>query len=197
MDFLEYLSGDPDIPVVEMDSVEGRKGGKVLLTLYFRSCSLMIAFLREKNTARSVKETIDHIYDELGHETFSELFPVILTDRGSEFTDPLALEFTKEGKRRTRIFYCDPMRSDQKGGCEVAHEFIRRILPKGSSFDDLVQKDISLIMSHINSYKRKKLNDRSPLQLFSFLHGGEVLKKLNLSSIPANEINLTPFLLKK
>lgn len=196
-DFLEYLSGNPDVPVVEMDSVEGRKGGKVLLTIYFRSCSLLLAFIRDRNTARSVKETIDFIYKLLGHERFTELFPVILTDRGSEFTDPLALEFTKDGKRRTRIFYCDPMRSDQKGGCEVAHEFIRRILPKGSSFDDLVQDDITLMMNHINSYKRKKLNDRSPLQLFSFLHGEEILMKLKLSQIPLNDINLTPVLLKK
>lgn len=126
-DFETYLAANPDIPVVEMDSVEGRKGGKVLLTIYF----------------------------------------------------------------------CDPQRSDQKGGCEVTHEMIRRVLPKGTSFDELVQDDIDLMMSNINSYNRKKLNNQSAYQLFSFLNSVETLNKLNIKLIPANEINLTPLLLKK
>ena len=167
-DFQEYLAANPDIAVVEMDSVEGRKGGKVLLTIYFRNCSLMQAFIRNHNTARSVTDIFNDLYDRLGHEVFTELFPVILTDRGSEFTDPLAIEFSRDGRRRTRVFYCDPQRSNQKGGIEVTHEFIRRILPKGTSFDGLTQDDVSLMMSHIDSYKRKKLGNRSANQLFSF-----------------------------
>ncbi|MBS5314743.1 MAG: IS30 family transposase [Clostridiales bacterium] len=160
-DFEAYLAANPDIPVVEMDSVEGRKGGKVLLTIYFRNSSLMLAF------------------------------------RGSEFTNPLAIEFNKGNGRRTHIFYCDPQRSDQKGGCEVTHEMIRRVLPKKISFDNLTQDDINLMMSHINSYNRKKLNNQSAHQLFSFINGGDILDKLGIKSIPANEINLTPLLLKK
>ena len=131
------------------------------------------------------------------HEAFVNLFPVILTDRGSEFTNPLAIEFNENNERRTRVFYCDPQRSDQKGGCEVAHEMIRRVLPKGTSFDGLTQDDINLMMSHINSYTRKKLNNQSAHRLFSFLHGAEILDKLSIKSIPANEINLTTMLLKK
>ncbi len=122
---------------------------------------------------------------------------VMLTDRGSEFTDPLSIEFTADGKRRTRIFYCDPQRSNQKGGIEVTHEMIHRVLKKGTSFDNLVQDDVSLMMSHINSYKRKKLGNRSAHQLFSFLHGEEILEKLGITLIPSDEINLTPLLLKK
>ena len=141
--------------------MEGRKGGKVLLTLFFRNCNLMLAYIRDTNTARSVTEIIEELYEKLGRETFCRLFPVILTDRGSEFTDPVSLECDEWGEVRTRLFYCDPQRSDQKGGIEVTHEFIRRILPKGTSFNDLTQADISLMMSHINSYTRKKLNNRS------------------------------------
>ena len=196
-DFQEYLAANPDISVVEMDSVEGRKGGKVLLTIYLRSCSLMLAFIRNHNTARSVTDSFNDLYEHLGHEVFTELFPVILGDRGSEFTDPLSIEFSKDGKRRTRVFYCDPQRSDQKGGIEVTHEFIRRILPKGTSFDNLTQDDVSLMISHINSYKRKKLGNRSANQLFSFLHGDGILKSLGISEIPSDQINLTPLLLKK
>lgn len=196
-DFEAYLAVNPDIPVVEMDSVEGRKGGKVLLTIYFRNSSLMLAFIRDNNTAKSVTEIFDWLYEQLGHEVFTSLFQVILTDRGSEFTNPLAIEFNKGNGRRTHIFYCDPQRSDQKGGCEVTHEMIRRVLPKKTSFDNLTQDDINLMMSHINSYNRKKLNNQSAHQLFSFINGGDILDKLGIKSIPANEINLTPLLLKK
>lgn len=196
-DFEAYLAANPDIPVVEMDSVEGRKGGKVLLTIYFRNSSLMLAFIRDNNTAKSVTEIFDWLYEQLGHEVFTSLFQVILTDRGSEFTNPLAIEFNKDNERRTHIFYCDPQRSDQKGGCEVTHEMIRRVLPKKTSFDNLTQDDITLMMSHINSYNRKKLNNQSAHQLFSFINGGDILDKLGIKSIPANEINLTPLLLKK
>ena len=95
------------------------------------------------------------------------------------------------------MFYCDPQRSDQKGGIEVTHEFIRRILPKGTSFNHLTQDDISLMMSHINSYTRKKLNNRSAHQLFSFFYGDDILARLDIRQIPANDIHLTPKLLKK
>ena len=196
-DFETYLAANPDIPVVEMDSVEGRKGGKVLLTIYFRNSSLMFAFIRDNNTAKSVTDVFNWLYELLGHDTFTNLFQVILTDRGSEFTDPLAIEFNENKERRTHIFYCDPQRSDQKGGCEVTHEMIRRVLPKKTSFDNLTQADITLMMSHINSYNRKKLNNQSAHQLFSFINGEDILAALGIESIPANEINLTPLLLKK
>lgn len=196
-DFLEYTAANPDIPVVEMDSVEGRKGGKVLLTLFFRNCNLMVAYIRDTNTARSVTEIFQELYESLGRETFCRLFPIILTDRGSEFTDPVSLECDEWGEVRTRVFYCDPQRPDQKGGAEVTHEFIRRILPKGTSFNDLTQDDITLMMSHINSYTRKKLNNRSAHQLFSFFYGENILDVLNIRKVPANDINLTPRLLKK
>lgn len=196
-DFLDFLSVCPDTAVVEMDSVEGRKGGKVLLTIYFRNCELMLAFIRDANTARSVTDVFNLLDGLLGRDVFRTLFPVILTDRGSEFTDPSAVECDENGEIRTKIFYCDPQRSDQKGGCEVTHEMIRRVLPKGTSFDELIQDDIDLMMSHINSYARKKLANRSPYQLFSSFFGEDLLKKLRIKQIPPNDINLTPKLLKK
>ena len=196
-DFLEYTAANPYTPVVEIDSVEGRKGGKVLLTVFFRNSNLMLAFLRDRNTARSVTEVFEWLYNILGHEQYCRLFPIILTDRGSEFTDPVSIECTKFGEIRSRVFYCDPQRSDQKGGCEVTPEFIRRVLPKGTSFDHLQQSDILRMMSHINSYTRKKLNNQSAHRLFSFLYGETILPSFGIQEIPANDINLTPRLLKK
>jgi len=196
-DFLRFMKENPDLPVVQMDSVEGTKDStKVLLTIIFTNCNFMIAFLRDANTARSVTETFNMLDRILGRETFCKLFPVILTDRGSEFTDPASIEADENGEFRTRVFFCDPQRSDQKGTIEVTHELIRRVLPKKTSFARLTQEKVELMMDHINSYTRKKLSDRSPHQTFSFLYGSDVTEKLNSHMIAADEINLTPELLK-
>lgn len=196
-DFVTFMTEHPDYSVVEMDSVEGtRDSTKVLLTLFFRNSTCMLAFLREANTARSVTDIMNDLYSRLGRDQFCKIFQVILTDRGSEFTDPMSIEFDEEGNRRTYVFYCDPQRSDQKGGIEVTHEFIRRILPKKASFKDLTQEKVQLMMNHINSYTRKKLNNRSAHQLFSFFYGEEVAHTLEMEAIPANEIVLKPELLK-
>lgn len=197
-DFLKYMKENPDTPIVEIDSVEGVKGGKVLLTIHFVNTSFMFAFLREHNDAQSVIDIFNSICDILGLDKFKELFIVILTDNGSEFSNPLEIEIDPNtGEKRTQIFYCHPSSPFEKGSCEVNHELLRRILPKETSFDDLIQDDINLIMSHINSYKRKKLNDCSPLQLFSLIYGSEVATKLGIKEINPNDINLSSNLIKK
>lgn len=196
-DYKSYLQQHNDVSVVEMDSVIGRIGGKVLLTLMFKSCDLMLAFIRDRNTSQSVIDIFNQLYLLLGAQTFRIMFPVLLTDNGSEFSNPAALELDSHGIRRTTVFYCDPCASYQKPNVELNHEFIRKILPQRSSFDHLTQDDINLIMSHINSYSRAKLNDRSPFETFTFLYGTGILDKLGLRIIPANEIILKPLLLKK
>src|SRR5665648_2784 len=196
-DFLLFMKEHPDTPIVEMDSVEGVKGGKVLLTLHFLGPQFMLAFIRNANTSQSVIDTFERLYGALSPDCFQTLFPVILTDNGSEFSNPSALEFDKEGNRRTYIFYCDPSAPYQKGAVENNHELIRRIVPKGHNFNQYSQEDMNLMMNHINSYGRRKLNDRSPHAVFSFLHGTETLQKLDAECIPKNAIILQPNLLKK
>jgi IS30 family transposase len=186
-----------DVHAVEMDSVIGRVGGKVLLTLMFKSCDFMLAFLRDRNTSQSVIDVFNELHERLGTDCFKSLFPVLLGDNGSEFSNPSAIEYYAEGIQRTRIFYCDPYASYQKPSVELNHEFIRKILPKGRSFDNLTQEDINLMMSHINSYSREKLNDKSPFEAFGFLYGNDVPEKLDLFHVPPNEILLIPALLKK
>ena len=196
-DYMQFVTDNPDVPVVQMDTVIGRKGGKVLLTVFFSNCNLLLAFLRDSNTARSVRSVFDELYGILGRDTYCELFPVILTDRGSEFSNPTTIERDGNGELRSLVFYCNPSAPYQKGGIEVAHELIRRILPKGTSFDDLQQEDIDLMLSHINSYKRGKLNSRSANQLFSFIYGDDILPKLNIREIEPNDIIMSPKLLRK
>lgn len=128
---------------------------------------------------------------------FEKTFPVILTDNGTEFGNPLSLEFNNEGIGRTRIFYCNPSASYQKGMLEKNHEFIRYIIPKGTSMDDYTQQDITKMINHINSLARESLNWTTPYDLAKLLIEKEVLKKLNLLKIPPQEIKLIPKLLKK
>lgn len=197
-DFEKYMKEHPDTPIVEMDSVEGKKGGKTLLTLHFVNCSFMLAFIREHNDAQSVIDIFNNLQEILGIDKFKELFVLILTDNGSEFSNPTEIEFDMTtGELRTQIFYCHPSSPNEKGSCEVNHELIRRILPKGTSFDELNQEDINIMMSHINSYKRKKLNNVSPYTIFSTIYGKNTIDKLGIQEIEPNNVSLSQSLLKK
>jgi IS30 family transposase len=196
-DFNVFIKQNPDTPIVEMDTVEGIKGGKVLLTIHFIESQFMLAFLREANTSQSVIDIFNYLYNLLTPEVFKNLFKIILTDNGSEFSNPKALEFDSEGFARTKIFYCDPYSSYQKGSVENNQELIRRVIPKGTSFNNFTQQDINKMMNHINSYGRKKLNHQCPHLMFSLLHGNTTLEKLGAILIPSNDIILLPKLLKK
>lgn len=194
-DFQKYIGEHPDIPIVQMDTVEGRKGGKVILTIFFTQSDLMLMYLRNHNTSQSVIDIFNSLDQLLGKEAFSRLFPVILTDNGAEFSNPRAIECDSSGIFRTRLFYCDPSSPHQKPEIERNHEFIRMVLPKSRSFDDMSQNDVNILSRHINSLIRKKLNDKPPIAAFSFFHGDLILWKLGLVAIPPGEVTLTPALI--
>ena len=158
---------------------------------------MLFLFLRERNTAKSVIDLFDRLDHVLGRDRFRRLFPVLLTDNGSEFSNPKAIEFDGEGQRRSRIYYCDPGTPNQKPGVEGAHKHLRRILPRGSSFDQLTQKDLNLVMGHVNGFPRKRLNDRTPLQSFSSTFGKEVVERLNIPILDPSQVILRPDLLRK
>ena len=113
-DYLKFIK-ETLVSVVEMDSVLGRRdGGKVLLTLMFTNCDFMLAFIRERNTSQSVIDKFDWLYEELGPETFKILFPLLLGDNGSEFSNPLKLELDSDGNKRTTVFFCNPSAAFEK-----------------------------------------------------------------------------------
>lgn len=193
-----FLKEFPDTRITEMDTVLGCEGSrKVLLTLHFDCCSFMMAYLLEHKDARCVKAVFDFIEQAIGTFSFSTAFSLILTDRGSEFQKPDALECGQENLIRTSIYYCDPMCSWQKPHCEKNHEYIRKICPKGTSFDDYSQKDINVMMSHINSSPRQSLIGLSPMALAKLILPKELLDCFGLVEIPADEIVLKPELLRK
>ena len=182
---------------VEMDTVLSAKGSsKTLLTFYFRQEKLFLAFLMNRNTKGSVRLVFDRMEKRLDTFAFLTLFETILTDRGSEFGDPDALETGVTGIQRTSIYYCDPMRSGQKGGVENVHTMLRMILPKGTDFEFLTQWDVNLIVNHINSTPRESLNGRTPYDMALERFGEDIMKKLQLRPIEPDEVNLTPKLIR-
>lgn len=195
-DLLVHAGYHPDREIVEMDTVIGRIGGKVLLTLFFRNCDLLLIFLLQSNTQSAVLEVFDHLENTLGLGLFQACFPIVLTDNGSEFQNPDILENTSNGRPRCRIFYCDPMASWQKGHIEKAHEFIRYVLPKGSSFDGLSQDDVDLLMNHINCTCRDILGESCPFDLACSTMA-DVVASLQLYRVPADQVNLKPSLIKQ
>lgn len=195
-DLQNFMAENPATPVRQLDSVEGVKGGAVLLTIHFVQQELQLAFLRPSNDSQSVIDIFDRLYLELGADIFTEIFPVLLADNGSEFSNPKAIEFDKQDHQRTRIFYCDPNAPYQKPNCENNHEMIRRCIPKGVDFGQYSQEQIDLMMSHINSYARSNLGNKSPYDVFAFQYGEKILEIFGLKKIPADEIILTPKVLE-
>ena len=194
--FEKYMCDHPDASVRQLDSVEGIKGGAVLLTIHFVEQQLQLAFLRQHNDSQSVIDIFNRLYLELRTDIFMELFPVLLADNGSEFSNPSAIELDAQGNQRTQMFYCNASAPYQKGSCENNHELIRRIIPKGTDIGLYTQEQIDLMMSHINSYSRKKLGNKSPYEVFEFQYGRKILDVFHLQKIPADEIILSPELLK-
>ena len=195
--FKTFMDTHPDYPVVQLDSVEGKKGGKVLLTIHFVKAEFMLAILRDHNTSRSVTEIFEMIYWGLGHDKFTEIFKVCLADNGSEFSNPSAIEFNSAGVQRTSIFYCNPQAPYQKGSAERNHEFIREFIPKGTDLLPYDQSDISLMMNHINSYRRASLGNKSPYEMFEFIYGTELLDLFGCYLIPPQEVTLNKSIFRK
>ena len=180
----------------QLDSVEGIKGGSVLLTIHFVLPKLQLAFLRDANDSKSVTDIFDALYKLLGFENFTKILPICLADNGTEFSDHFGIEADSDGVIRSRLFYCDPSSPSQKGACENNHEFIRRILPKSTDLGQHTQSQIDIMMDHINSYGRPELGDKSPYEMFEFYYGKEILDLLGVHKIVPNEIILKPELLK-
>lgn len=196
-DFQKFMTEHPQLSVTQIDSVEGKKGGKLLLTIHFVKSELMLAFIRDSNDSQSVIDVFERLYLQLSPDVFMSLMPVLLGDNGSEFSNPTALELDCQKNRRTYVFYCDPSSPYQKGSAERNHEFIRLFIPKGESMDVFTQEDITLMMNNINSYSRESLGNKSPYEVFSFLYGEDILKRLDCAMIPASKVTLKPSIFGK
>ncbi len=188
LDFQKEITLKHYFNIVLMDTVEGVKGESVLLTLLFTYDNFMLAFKLEDKTTKSVIKAFDNLKDILGYDGFYELFPIILTDNGSEFSAPDIIEYNGPNIPKSKVYYCDPRQSGQKGSLENNHRFIRRYIPKGFSFDNYSQEDINLMINQINSIPREILLNNTPFEIRFQLTKEKVLKKLNLRKVNKTEV---------
>ena len=197
-DFIEFTSNNPDLNIVEMDTVEGLKEeSDCFLTLLWRKSKFMLIFKLEKQTTDEVSKIFNILQELIPYESYKQLFQVILTDNGHEFFDVNNIEcIQSSGEYVTHLFFCDTHASSQKGSIEKNHEFIRYILPKGYSLKNINQKNCNLIMNNINSLCRDSLNGKSPYEAMLFLCDDYILKMLNCYYIKPDEIILNETLLK-
>ena len=158
----------------------------------------MLIYLLPYKQSKYVIEVFNNIKKDIGINEFKRLFEVILTDNGTEFSDPDSIEIDMNtGEKVCSLFYCDPSCSWQKGSIEKNHEYIRYILPKGTSFAGLTQDDCYLIASHINSTPRLSLNNLSPYDASLLFIGKNNMDKFQIKKIDSDDINLSIRLLKK
>lgn len=197
-DFQKFISNHPDFNIVEMDTVEGLKDeNDCFLTLLWRKSKFMLIFKLESQTSEEVSRIFNILQTLIPYDDYKRLFEVILTDNGHEFFDVLNIEcMHSTGEQVTKLFFCDPHMSCQKGMIEKNHKFIKYILPKGSSFKNITQEDCDLFMNNINSLCRDSLNGKSPYEAMLFLCDEYLLNKLNCYYIKPDEVILNDSLLK-
>ena len=198
-DFLKYMA-ENDTFHVEMDCVLGKKGeSPAVLTIHFPGLQMQLAFYLDVHDAVHVLTALDEIEKLLGYDLFCEVFPVILTDNGSEFADVHGIERSciYPKKKRTTVFYCEPNRSDEKASCENNHRLIRDVIPKGTSLIPYTQHDVTLMMNHINSYCRKKSFGKCAYDIAMDVFPIGFFDLLGLYKISGNEVVLKPSLLKE
>lgn len=201
-DFINYTAENKNLSVVEMDTVYNNGStGPFMQTFKFLDYSFMFIVYQEEKTAKSMVEGVDLLEKILGKDLFSEEVAIIKTDRGSEFCDAEGFEKEENESRRTRIFYCDPMASGQKGSLENNHKEIRYICPKENDLKDLglnSQEKANLIVSHINSQSKEHLKGKSPLEVMEFMNPAlyQKFKDFGIERINKENIVLKPYLLK-
>lgn len=201
-DFINYTAENKNLSVVEMDTVYNNGStGPFMQTFKFLDYSFMFIVYQEEKTAKSMVEGVDLLEKILGKDLFSEEVTIIKTDRGSEFCDAEGFEKEENESRRTRIFYCDPMASGQKGSLENNHKEIRYICPKENDLKDLglnSQEKANLIVSHINSQSKEHLKGKSPLEVMEFMNPAlyQKFKDFGIERINKDNIVLKPYLLK-
>ncbi|MCI6272231.1 MAG: IS30 family transposase, partial [Erysipelotrichaceae bacterium] len=136
----------------EMDTVKGKiKSKSSLLVLTERKTRKEILIKLPKHTAQSVVEALDGL-EEKYQDKFHIIFKTITCDNGLEFsyTDEIVKSKINQDKNRTRLYYCHPYSSWERGSNEVNNRFIRRYIPKFTCFDSYPEEYFKKIEDFMN-----------------------------------------------
>ena len=190
-DYLDFIIKHPNMSKVQLDTVIGKQTNKkVLLTMYIVDTHFMLIFLLNDKTSINVTEVFKSIKQNLNIDYYKKIFRVILTDNGVEFYNPYEMERDyNTSKKVSNVFYCKPYSSWQKHEIEINHEYIRRVLPKGTDFSKLTNEEVKRLQDNINAIPRKSLNDNTPYNLTKEKYP-ELIKSLNCSYIAPDDVTL-------
>mgnify|MGYP000868603925 FL=1 len=197
-DYLDFIEQNSDLTTVQLDTVIGRIGGKVIMTIHFVSCDFMFGLLLDNKTSVEASNKIIALKLRLSenHFCFGDIIPLFLTDNGGEFSNVSAFEDDADGNTETKLFFCSPRSPEEKPHIEKNHTMFRDIVQSGTSFDDFTQETVDLIFSHVNSVKRKQFNGKSAYDMFTFSYSRELAVIFGISEIPAKQVIQSPKLLK-
>lgn len=189
--YLDFISKHPNMNKVQLDTVIGqRKNQKVLLTMYIVETHFMLIFLLDKKDSIHVTEVFQNLKKALTISVYRKIFRIIVTDNGVEFYNPYEMEYDYEtSKKVTNVFYCHPYASYEKHELEVNHEYIRRVLPKGTSFSNLTSEDIKKLQDNINAIPRVSLNGKTPYDL-TLKKYPELIRTLHCTYIKPDDVSL-------
>lgn len=147
----------------EIDTVIGSKSKKdnVLLTIVERNTLNSIHRKIKSKTADAVLSEIMKLKKEFGSK-FSEVFKTITSDNGLEFSSLSRIENSTE----TKVYFTHPYSSFERGCNERHNGLIRRFIPKGKLISNYDVDEISYIEDWCNTLPRRKLNYKTPQELF-------------------------------
>ena len=179
LDYLSYSRRHPNLYTVQMDFLGSIKSdSKSILTLTIPTIHFVMLFIIENPNSKKIVDVFNYLATELEYK-FSEIFPIILTDRDPAFSDFEGIETNNiTGEIRTNVFYCDAFKSNQKANVENMNKQLRKYFPKGKSIDHYTQKQITEINMFINNQKLHSLSGYSASDAFIKIFGESTLEKL-------------------
>lgn len=181
--------------IFEMDTVEGKKGGDLLLTIITRRQHFMFGLPMSSKHQSSVLKELDELERVIGTEKFKEILGRGITDNGCEFLNFNGLEKSiqstdKELVERFKIHYADPYASYQKALVENNHRIIRYMIEKGYDMSNLTKEELLNVMNRVNNYPRKCLGYSTPYLEMIKVIDENILKQLGFYYIPIDELNM-------
>lgn len=175
----------------QLDTVIGlRSDQKCLLTFLFVETNFMIIRLLDKKDIYNVDEEFTKIKNSLGSELYKEVIDIVLTDNGIEFYDPIHIEYDLDtGEKLCSVYYCHPNSPEEKPEIEKNHEYIRYVLQKKSSFENLTKEDVQLLEDNINNIPRDILGGKTPYELTKEKYP-ELIKRIGSNYIEPDDVTL-------
>jgi IS30 family transposase len=188
-DYKKYSKEHPEKLVSQFDTVHGLiTDNKTILTIHFPSLSFQFGILLSSCDMDEVNAKLSQLKNNIGVSEWKRIFAIILTDNGPEFNSLHLLETDETNEELSKVFFCDPYKSGQKGSCERNHELFRYIQPKKQSIEYLTQDILNEYFSHINCLYRKGLNGVRPYDLAKTVLGNNFLSAIGIYEVSPDDV---------